>query len=216
MAGGGVLGAVKSLWEGIRFGRPVRIADPLLFRLPGSLMTPAFPTLAGCANTHNEANLLFDGRRIPERRQHPSRARTIGEADEPLPWSVVTLQILAGGHHLLHAAALIARFAHERSHIDDPLVLLAGDLRPVAGVSRIGQILVLLELLADGREQVVGTHALFAAADQALEGQLLGPPHDRLDHGARGEVLEVEDLLVAVGGRHLEEAVLLGETGRRS
>src|SRR3989454_6834505 len=178
-------------------------------------MTPAFPTLAGCANTHNEANLLFDGRRIPERRQHPSRARTIGEADEPLPWSVVTLQILAGGHHLLHAAALIARFAHERSHIDDPLVLLAGDLRPVAGVSRIGQILVLLDLLADGREQVVGTHALFAAADQALEGQLLGPPHDRLDHGARGEVLEVEDLLVAVGVRHLEEAVLLGEAVHR-
>src|SRR5438046_3218932 len=133
----------------------------------------------------------------------------IGEADEPLPWSVVTLQILAGGHHLLDAAALIARFAHERSHIDDPLALLAGDLRPVAGVSRIRQILVLLELLADGREQVVGTDALFAPTDQPLEGQFLGPPHDRLDHGARGEVLEVEELPVAVGVGQLEEAVLL-------
>src|SRR6266568_8875225 len=127
-------------------------------------MTPAFPTLAGCANTHNEANLLFDGRRIPERRQHPSRARTIGEADEPLPWSVVTLQILAGGHHLLDAAALIARFAHERPHVDDPLALLAGDLRPVVGVGRIRQILVLLELFAHGIEQVAGADPLLAAA----------------------------------------------------
>src|SRR5437870_2860990 len=126
-------------------------------------MTPAFPTLAGCANTHNEANLLFDGRRIPERRQHPSRARTIGEADEPLPWSVVTLQILAGGHHLLDAAALIARFAHERSHIDDPLALLAGDLRPAVGVGRIRQILALLAFLAHGCAQVVGSYAFLAA-----------------------------------------------------
>src|SRR5881396_4045279 len=113
-------------------------------------------------------------------------------------WERCHLQILAGGHHLLDAAALIARFAHERSHIDDPLALLAGDLRPVAGVSRIGQILVLLELLADGREQVVGADALLAPADQALEGEFLGPPHDRFDHGSRGEVLEVEYLLVTV------------------
>src|SRR3989442_15439932 len=85
-------------------------------------------------------------------------------ADEPLPRSVVRLQVLASGHHLLDAALLVARLAHERPHVHDPLALLAGDLRPVAGVSRIGQILVLLELLANGREQVVGADALLAPA----------------------------------------------------
>src|SRR5206468_447913 len=53
--------------------------------------------------------------------------------------------------------------------------------------------------------------ALLAAADVALEGQLLGPAHDRLDHGARDEVLEVEDLSVAVGVGDLEEAVVLAQ-----
>src|SRR5438046_1242037 len=87
-------------------------------------MTPAFVALtrAGRANTHNEANLLFDGREIPEWQ---------GEADEPpLPGSVVALQVLAGGHHLLDGAVLVVRLAHERPHVHDPLALLAGDLSP--------------------------------------------------------------------------------------
>src|SRR5437773_820846 len=172
-------------------------------------MTPAFValTLAGRANTHNEANLLFDGREIPEWQ---------GEADEPpLPGSVVALQVLAGGDDLLDVLLLLFGVAHERLHVDDPLALLAGDLRPVVGVGRIRQILVFLELFAHGIEQVAGADPLLAAADQPLEGQLLGPSHDRLDHGARGEVLEVEDLLVAVGVGHLQETVLLGETVHR-
>ena len=37
--------------------------------------------------------------------------------------------------------------------------------------------------------------------------ELLGPADDVLDHGARGEVLEVQDLLVAVLVGDLEEAV---------
>jgi hypothetical protein len=45
--------------------------------------------------------------------------------------------------------------------------------------------------------------------DLALDGQLLGPAHDVLDHGARREVLEVHDLLVAVLVGDLEELVLL-------
>src|SRR5499426_2565282 len=78
------------------------------------------------------------------------------------------LEILAGGDDLLDVLLLLFGVAHERLHVDDPLALLAGDLRPVVGVGRIGQILVLLELLANGREQVVGADALFAPTDQAL------------------------------------------------
>ena len=52
-----------------------------------------------------------------------------------------------------------------------------------------------------------GGDALLAAIDLTLDRQLLRPPHDVLDHGARGEVLEEEDLLVAVLVGDLEEAV---------
>ena len=47
----------------------------------------------------------------------------------------------------------------ERLQRDDPLALLRGDLGPVVRVGGVGQILVLLELLANGREQVVGRYA---------------------------------------------------------
>src|SRR5207244_6350825 len=56
-----------------------------------------------------------------------------------------------------------------------------------------------------------GHDALRAASDVAFERELLGAAHDRLDHGAGGEVLEVEDLLVAVGVGDLEEAVLFAQ-----
>src|SRR5438046_8323833 len=87
------------------------------------------------------------------------------------------LEILAGGDDLLDVLLLLFGVAHERLHIDDPLALLAGDLRPVVGVGRIRQILVFLELFAHGIEQVAGADPLLAAADQPLEGQLLGPSH---------------------------------------
>src|SRR5207249_6121276 len=50
-----------------------------------------------------------------------------------------------------------------------------------------------------------------AAADVALEGELLRTAHDRLDHGAGGEVLEVENLFVAVGVGDLEEPVFFAQ-----
>ena len=100
-------------------------------------------------------------------------------------------------------------FVHDRAHVDDALALLAGDLRPVVGVGRVRQVLVLAELLLDRVEQVVGDDAALAARDRALDRQLLRAAHDVLDHGARREVLEVQELLVAVLVRDLEELVLV-------
>src|SRR5207245_7393718 len=60
------------------------------------------------------------------------------------------LEIVAGGEDLLDVLLLLFGVAHERPHVDDPLALLAGDLRPVVGVGRIRQFLVLLELFAHG------------------------------------------------------------------
>src|SRR5258705_3913114 len=125
--------------------------------------------------------------------------------------SRASLEILARVDDALDAPKLFLRLAHERLDVDDPLALLPGDLRPVVGVGGVGEVFVFLELLADGGEQVVGHDALLAATDVALEGELLGPADDRFDHGARGEVLEVQDLFVAVGVGDLEEAILLAE-----
>src|SRR5439155_17551710 len=111
------------------------------------------------------------------------------------------LQVLARRDPLDGAAALgrlVVALGDERADVDDPLALLARDLRPVVGVGRVREVLVLLELLADRREEVVGTDAPLAFGDGALDRQLLGPAHDVLDHGARGEVLEEHHLLVAV------------------
>src|SRR5258705_5338798 len=121
------------------------------------------------------------------------------------------LQVLTRIDDLLDTAELLFGLAHERLHVDDPLALLTGDLRPVVGVGGVGEVFVLLDLLANGREQVVGHDALLAATDVALERELLGAAHDRFDHGARREVLEVQHLFVAVGVGDLEEAILLAE-----
>src|SRR5437867_9777411 len=117
-------------------------------------------------------------------------------ADSP-PW--LSLDVLSGVDDFLDAAKRFRRLAHEGLDVHDPLPLLAGDLRPVVGVAGAGQVLVLLDLLADGGEQVVDHDALWAAGDVALQSALLGPTHHGLDHGAGREVLEVEDLRVAVG-----------------
>src|SRR5258705_6394188 len=125
--------------------------------------------------------------------------------------SRASLEILARVDDALDAPKLFLRLAHERLDVDDPLALLTGDLRPVVGVGGVGEVFVLLELFANGGEQVVGHDALLAPTDVTLEGGLFWPAHDRFDHGAGGEVLEVEDLFVAVGVGDLEEAVFLAE-----
>ena len=48
------------------------------------------------------------------------------------------------------------RMADERLDVDDAVALLTGDLCPVVRIGRVGQVLVLLELLAHGGEQVGG------------------------------------------------------------
>src|SRR2546426_9701677 len=122
-----------------------------------------------------------------------------------------SLQVLTRVDDSLDAAKLFFGLAHEGFDVHDPLALLAGDLGPVIGVGGVGQILVLLELLADGGEEVVDHDALLAPGDVALEGELLGAAHDGFDHGAGGEVLEVEDFFIAVGVGDLEEAIFFAE-----
>src|SRR6478672_4193815 len=92
---------------------------------------------------------------------------------------------------------------------DDPLALLAGDAGPVVGVRRVGQVLVLLELVDARLEQVRDPDALLVTLEQVLDRHLLRPRDDVLDHGAGVEVLEVQDLLVAAGVGDLEELVVL-------
>ena len=58
-------------------------------------------------------------------------------------------------------------------------------------------------------DQVVGAKAATLVGDLALDRQLLRASHDVLDHRARREVLEVQDLLVAALVGDLEEAVLV-------
>src|ERR1700683_379934 len=111
----------------------------------------------------------------------------------------------------LYGAATVHLFvlAEQRADIDDALTLLARNAGPVIRVGGVGQVLVLLVLLADRLEHVGRADARRVPGDDPLDGQLLGPAHDVLDHRPRGEVAVVEDLLVAVLVGDLEEAVLV-------
>ena len=79
-----------------------------------------------------------------------------------------------------------------------------------SGLVVFGQVLVLLELVHARLQQVLHPDALLVVVEEVLDRHLLGAVDDVLDHRAGVEVLEVQDLLVAVGVGHLEEAVLLG------
>src|SRR3954462_1873170 len=106
-------------------------------------------------------------------------------------------------------ARLVALAADERADVDDPLALLARDPGPVVGVGRVGQVLVLLELVEARGHQVTDPQTPGAGLQLLLDGHLLAAVDDVLQHRAGVEVLEVQDLLVTVGVRDLEEAVLL-------
>src|SRR3954451_9185983 len=122
------------------------------------------------------------------------------------------LEVLTGvGDGVDRPARLGALLAgDERADEDDPLALLAGDPGPVVGVGRVREVLVLLELVHARLQQVLHPDALLVLVEEVLDRHLLGPVDDVLDHRAGVEVLEVQDLLVAVGVGDLEETVLLG------
>src|SRR5215216_2463424 len=147
-------------------------------------------------------------RRPYRRAGAPRPHRSDGPAT--VPWRTALLQVLAGGHPLdgPPAHGVLVR-GDEGAHVDDALALLPGDLGPVVRVGGVRQVLVLLVLLDDGGDQVVGADALRPPGDEPLDCQLLGPAHDVLDHGAGREVLEVHDLLVTVLIGDFEEAVVV-------
>src|SRR4051812_48096647 len=139
-----------------------------------------------------------------------ARYRCIEGGREPSP--LVQLQVLTGRYALDGAAAgglVVLALGHQDPQEDDALALLAGDLGPVVGVGGVGEVLVLLVLLPDRLQQVVGADPLALAGDLPLDRQLLGPANDVLDHGSGREVLEVHDLLVTVLVRDLDELVLV-------
>src|SRR5580700_94380 len=65
------------------------------------------------------------------------------------------LQVLPGAHPLNRPATVhLAVLGEQGADIDDALALLARDASPVVGIGGVGQVLVLLVLLADGGQQV--------------------------------------------------------------
>src|SRR4051812_47962167 len=79
------------------------------------------------------------------------RCRPTGDRD---------LEVLAGGDALdLTTAGGLVTLGHQGAHEHDALALLARDLRPVVGVGRVRQVLVLAVLLLDRGEQVLGGDA---------------------------------------------------------
>src|SRR5216684_774027 len=149
------------------------------------------------ARTHVEANVgdhLGVGGRLPialapglpwgdqrERREYRGTAIPVGrDAGLFRPGGAVLEALLSGDDPLDHRLLLLG-LAAEHLDVDEPLALLARDLRPVVRVGRVGQVLVLLELLADRVQEILDLDALLARLDVALERQLLGPPHHRLD-----------------------------------
>src|SRR5829696_5673519 len=129
----------------------------------------------------DEAAMGFDS---PEPRStipnSVSRPKILGSATmrtyPALP--IRELQVLPRGDAFdgTTAGGLLA-LGHEHTQEHDALALLAGDLGPVVGVGAVGQVLVLLELLADGLQEIVEPDALAVVGDVPLDGQLLGPAH---------------------------------------
>src|SRR5438094_10568577 len=137
-----------------------------------------------------DAAIGFDSvprRRMPYSVSIPSTLRMATRATYPpagaVPRPEPRLEVLASADPFDGPATgglLALREQHAEEH--DALALLARDLGPVVRVGGVGQVLVLLVLLPDRLEEVVGADASAVAGDLALDGQLLGPPHDVLDH----------------------------------
>src|SRR5262245_5450471 len=146
---------------------------------------------------------LVNGRRGTERRG--AQRLSVATTRQPL------LEVLPGVRDRVDRPASLDSLlpADQRADVDDALALLARDAGPVVGVGGVGQVLILLELVDACREQVRDAQSLLVDLEIVLDGHLLGPVDDVLDHRPRVEVLEVQDLLVTVGIGDLEEPVLL-------
>src|SRR5262245_8979066 len=153
---------LKSAW--LRTVIPYSVSIPITFgrAIPSSLR-PVSPVLPRAS------------------RRRGDRGRQKGGEGAPAAPPPRHLQVLTGSL-ALHGPLLVLALTRERLDVDDPLALLPGDLRPVVGVGRVRQILVLLELLAHRRQQVVQLDALFDVRDVSLERELLGATHDRFHH----------------------------------
>src|SRR5918993_2574864 len=107
--------------------------------------------------------------------------------DVPSPRSAPpdrSLQVLPGVDLLDGAPEVLGVAALDQGpHVHDALALLARDARPVVRVGGVGQVLVLLELVGHRAEQVGRLDALLAGLQEPLDGHLLGPADDVLDHG---------------------------------
>src|SRR2546425_13262427 len=91
-------------------------------------------------------------------------------------------EVLPGGHDPPHVAPGGLRVARERLDGDDPLSLLAGDLRPGVRDGGVEEMLVVLKLLRDRADKVVPHDAVRAGRDVSLEDQRFSPPYDRFLH----------------------------------
>src|SRR5258708_26428023 len=116
--------------------------------VPRRARAGTFP--AGLASPHG-GSWAIGGLGCPQGAECPpglalSRAASVVVAQSP------RLQVLSGvGHRVDGAAGLCAVLAGDQGpDVDDPLPLLAGDPRPVVRGCRVGQVLVLAELLHAG------------------------------------------------------------------
>ena len=92
-------------------------------------------------------------------------------------------EVLPGAHVIDGATTVSVLLGGDQgADVDDPLALLARDPRPVVGVGGVREVLVLAELLADRVDQVLGAKPRARAGDLTLDGRLLGPADDVLDH----------------------------------
>src|SRR5262249_31560683 len=133
--------------------------------------------------------------------KQPNAVTGSADTQTRFPRAEPASQVLPGvGHRVDRPARLGTGLAGDQGpDVDDALALLAGDPGPVVRVGGVRQVLVLAELVYARGQQVADPHALLPRLQELLDGHLLGPGDDVLDHRAGVEVLEVQHFLVAVG-----------------
>src|SRR5690242_19968113 len=110
--------------------------------------------------------MATDGRYPPGSRSRASPARTakIGPACSR------GLEVLASGNPLDRSTTGgFVTLGHDGADVDDPLALLSRDLRPVVRIGGVRQVLVLLVLLLDGIEEILGANASPLSGDDPLD-----------------------------------------------